>query len=334
MRSRLQKNVRGMVFVCVILAIGFVPVAGLTPVMSQEKKFPTKPIEVIVPFGPGGSVDVGTRIFVESLSGELKVPVVVRNLSGAVGLLGATTFLKTTPDGYTLLASAGTAIISAVHLSKTPPFDPRKDLLPVGYIAETGVALSVSKTSPFKSMHDFIQFAKSNPGKLKGGYSPQGGESHVNVMNIISDTKIDIKTIPYAGSATLIPALLGGHLEWVATSVPTIIPFVKSGDVRVLVLTRSIPELPGVPTGPDIGIPSFSINLWMGFFALPQTPKVAYDRLVAAVKTASEDPEMAKKLANAGLNVTYKNPREFSKLIDDQWEIFYRVLKEAGLKKD
>lgn len=334
MRSRVQNNVRRMVFVCVILALGLVLVIASTPVKGQETKFPSKPIEVIIPFSPGGLVDVGARIFVESLSRGLKVPVIIRNQSGAGGLTGSTAFLNTRPDGYTLLATGPSSIITSVLQSKTPPFDPRKDLLPVAYFAESPIAIAVSKTSPLKSFHDFLQFAKSDPGKLKGAVTPQGAEPHMMLMGIIKDTKIEIKIIPYTSMATLLPAFLGGHVDFMSHSFASILPYVKSGDARILLLTRPWPELPSVPTGPDIGVPSFSFKLWIGFFALPQTPKAAYERLVAAMKTVSEEPETAKKLANAGFVVMYKNPREISNLIDDQWGITSRVLKETGMKVD
>ncbi len=334
MQSRLQKDVCRMVFLCVILALGLVPVAFPTAVKGEEAKFPSKPIVVIVPQTPGGLTDLVSRIFVESLSRELKVPVILKNMVGARGMLGATAFLNSKPDGYTLFSTAPTIVILSVLFSKTPPFDPRKDLLPVGYIGDASIAVSVPKTSPFKSVHDLFQFAKSNPGNLKAGITTVGGESHTMMMALIRDTKTEVKVVPYAALTTLIPALLGGHVDWMTSTFPAILPYARSGDARILLLTRKESEFPNVPIGPDVGLTNFSINTWLGIFGLPRTPKVAYDRLVAAMKTVLEDPEVGKKIDNTGLNVAYKNPREFSNLIAHNWEIYSPIIKGMGITLD
>jgi tripartite-type tricarboxylate transporter receptor subunit TctC len=334
MQTRERKDLHQKVFLCVIVAMGLVSIIGATPILGQEAKFPSKPIEIIVPFGPGGIIDVGTRIIADSFSKELKVPVVIQNTAGGAGLTGATAFLNTKPDGYTLLSASGAAVISTVQLSKTPAFDPRKDLLPVAYIADAPCAMSVHKNSPFKSFDDFLKFAKSNPGKLKGGVSSLGGETHIMFLSIVKDSKIETKLIPYPATGQLVTAILGEHLDWMTLSLPATMPYAKSGDVRILLLTRRSPELPGVPSGPDVGLSNASVSMWMGFFALPQTPKVVYDRLVSAVSNASKDPEVSKKLASAGFNVAYRTPQEFSKLLNEQWEIFSKVIKESDMKVD
>ncbi len=332
MRSRIQKNVGRMIFVNVILVIGLIQLVSPAAVRGQELKFPSKPIEIRVPYPAGGLVDVGSRILAEGLSKELKTSIVIINQPGAGGLQCATTFLEARPDGHTLLANSSSGTLGIVQMTKTPPYDPRKDLIPVAYIADTALLVAVPKTSPFKSFQDLLQFAKSNPRNLKGGYNPTGGESHILLLSLIKDTKMQIKLIPY--SADLTSALLGGHLDLVVTSLAKFIPFIRSGDVRVLLLSRPVPDLPNIPTGADLNLPDFSLNIWWGIFVHPKTPKVAYDRLVASVKRVVEDPEIAKKLSNTGFIVTYKNPREFSDLINDQWGIYSQIIKENDLKLD
>ena len=184
-----------MIFLCLLLVLGVVSTFYTTPIPGQEAKFPSKPVEIIVPYSSGGFMDVGTRIFAESLSRELKVPVVVKNQPGGGGLIGVSAFLNTKPDGYTLLSCSAGGTISAVQLSKTPPFDSKKDLLPVAYILDVPIAISVPKASSFNSFQDFLQFAKSNPGKLRGGFTAQGGETHVMFMAIVRDSKIETKVV-------------------------------------------------------------------------------------------------------------------------------------------
>ena len=328
------KGRRGLIILCGTLLIWLISIGGPALVQGQESKYPSRPLEIIIPFGPGGILDVGTRIFIEPLSKELGVPIIIRNKSGGAGLIGSTAFLKMKPDGYTILGASAAAVISTVQLSKTPQFDPRKDLRPIGYLADAPASMSVPKNSPFKSFNDFVQFAKENPNKLNGGVSSLGGETHIMFASILGDNKIESKMIPYRGTGSLVTAMLGGHLDWMCLSLPATMPYQRSGDANILLLTRKAPTLPGVPSGSDVGLPNVSVNMWLGFFALPQTPKPVYDKLVAAVARAAKDPKMAEKLAKAGFNVAYKNPDEFSNLISDQWNIFGRVIKEAGITAD
>jgi len=333
MKSKEASMRNRMILLCGVMAMALVPIMGPGTVLGQEG-FPSKPVTIIVPFGPGGIIDVGTRIFVNSLSKELKVPVVIENRTGGAGLIGTTAFLGMKPDGYTLLSASGAATISTVQLSKTPAFDPRKDLLPVGYLADAPCAMSLAKNTPFKSFNEFLQYAKANPGKLKGGMSSLGGETHIMFELIVRGNKLDAKMVPYPATGGLITAILGGHVDWMTLSLPATIAYHRSGDVRIVLLTRRSPELPGVPSGADVGMPDVSVNLWMGLFAHPKTPKPAYDRLVAAVGAAIKDAEVSKKLAETGFLVSYKGPSEFSKLMTQQWDIYARVIKEANLKVD
>ncbi len=204
----------------------------------------------------------------------------------------------------------------------------------MGYLADAPCAMSVAKNTPFKSFNEFLQYAKSNPGKLKGGMSSLGGETHIMFESIVRGDKIDSKMVPYPATGGLITAILGGHVDWMSLSLPATMPYEKSGDVKIVLLTRRSPELPGVPSGADVGLPDISVNLWMGLFAHPKIPKPAYERLVSAVSAAIKDPEVSKKLSEAGFSVAYRNPSEFSKLMNEQWDIYAKVIKEANIKVD
>ncbi len=334
MRTGGKKYDRRVICLCVLLAIGFSGSVFTTLIQGEEEKFPSKPVEMVIPYTPGGAVDLAARILVEFLSAELKVPVIIKNQPGGGGLVGAAAFLNTRPDGYSMLAGSNGFMINAVQFSKTPPFDPMKDFLPVGHIADYPLVMAVSKTSPFKSFDDFLQFAKSNPGKLKGAITTPGGEGHAMFLSILREAKIESKLIPYPGVGQMIAALLGGHMDWVTQTLPSAIPYIRSGDIRVLLLTRATPELPGIPAGSDKGLPSVSANVWLGFFVHPKTPKSACERLVSAIEAVTKNPEAAKKLANIGFEVRYKSPSDLSNLLKDQWESFARLRKETGMKVD
>ena len=332
MRTRERRDGQKMIFVCLAMAIGLALVVGPTLVQGQEKGFPTKPIEVVVPYAPGGVIDIATRIIVEPLSRELKVPVVIRNRKGAGGLIVTTAFSQARPDGYTMLTTSPSAVISTVQQSKTPAFDPRKDFAPVAHIGISPVSMVVAKDSPFKTFDDFVQFGKANPGKLRAGFSSPGGETHAMVLSIISGAKIESKVIPYTSSGETTAALLGGHVDWATASLVSRVPYLKSGDMRCLLVTQRSPEAPGVPSGPDVGLPSVSVNIWVGAFVHSKAPKAAHERLVSAVKAVLDAPEMRDKLTKAGLMVDYKGPQEFSQIVNKDWDVFSEALEAAGMK--
>ena len=319
-------------FLWLAVAVGFCLVMSPTLNHGQDKGFPLKPVEMFVPYAPGGSIDIGARIFAEPLSRELKVPVIVRNYAGGGGLTGATAFFNSKADGYTMLATSPGAILATVQLSKNPAFDARRDFLPLGHIGVSPVGMAVPKNSPFNSFDEFLQFAKKNPGKLRGGFSAPGGETHVMFMSIIKDTKIETKMVPYTSSGELAAALLGGHLDWKCSTLVSTMGYIKSGDMRVLVLTQRSPEVPGVPSGPDIGLPSVSLSIWLGFFVHSKIPTAAYNTLVSAVKSASDDPKVKVMLTKAGYIFEYKDPREMTKLIHRDWDAFTEVIKATGMK--
>jgi tripartite-type tricarboxylate transporter receptor subunit TctC len=320
-----------IVFLCLALGLGLAPVVGPAPTYGQETGFPSKPIEIVVPFAPGGSLDIGARVVTEPLSQALKVPVVIKNQAGGGGLMGATSFFNAKPDGYTVLAASPAAIISNVQLSKNPTFDPRKDFLPLGMVGISPISMTVASSTPFKTFDEFVQFGKKNPGKLRGSFSSPGGETHIMLLSILKETKIDSKVIPYTTSGENVAAILGGHVDWGTASLVSRVPFIKSGEMRCLLVTHRSPEVPGVPAGPDIGLNSVSTDLWLGLFVHGKTPKPAYDKLVSALKTTLSDAKVKDALAKAGYLAEYQGPQEFTKTINKDWGVFSEVLKDAGL---
>ena len=331
MRTRIEK---GSKVICwgVGLAIVIIVNASSIPGFAQEGKYPSKQIEMVVPNAPGGIVDMAGRIFGAALSSHLKVPVIIKNQAGAGGMTGARAVLNAKPDGHTILIVAAPALISNSQLMNDVPFDFKRDFLPLGYLADAGVVFSVSKTSPFKSWAEFVQHAKSNPGKLQGGFGSIGAEAHLMLLAALSEAKIDVKSVCFIGAGPLSMALMGGHIDLRVSTVPSTMQYINSGEMRAILLTRPSALLPGVPSGPEIGLPSVSVSLWMGLFANSKTPKPVYDRLVSAVEAASKSTDVVKKLTDLGCDVLYKNPKETSRLIEEQWVLYDRLIKQNNIK--
>ena len=332
METRAENKSRRRICLFLVSVMGLGLWLGPVATESQEAKFPTKAVELVVPWAPGGSMDLVSRVMAEYLPQELKVQVVVKNQAGAGGMTGTGAYLRTKPDGYSIVTGNAASLISSVQLTRNPPYDPRKDLLPLGYIGEVSYVITVPKSSPFNSIDEFVQYARSNPGKIKGGFSMVGSEAHFGFLSIIRDAKIDVKQVVFTGAAETTSALLGGHVDWVMKSVPSSMPQIRSGDAKPLLQTRKTSDLPNVPTGVEKGFPNFNINMWAALFVNSQTPKPVYDRLVSAVEATVKKPEVAKKLENIGFIVEYKNPGVCSAFIEKERSATALMIKEAGMK--
>lgn len=332
METRRDMKRKGMVGLFLLSIMGMGLLFGPLAAQGQEAKFPTKPVELVVPWAPGGSMDLVSRVMAEYLPQELKVQVVVKNQAGAGGLTATAAYLAGKPDGHSIVTGNAASLISTVQLTKNPPYDPRKDLLPLGYIGEVSYVITVPKNSPFNTFDEFVQYARSNPGKIKGGFSMVGSEAHFGFLSIIRDARIDVKQVPFTGAAESTTALLGGHVDWVIKSVPSSMPQIRSGDAKALLQTRKTPELPSVPTGIEKGFSNFNINMWAALFVNAQTPKPAYDKLVSAVEATVRKPDVTKKLANIGFIVEYKNPGDCSAFIEKERSATALMIQEAGMK--
>ena len=163
--------------------------------------------------------------------------------------------------------------------------------------------------------------------------SALGGETHIMLEALLKQTKMESKIVPYPATGPLVTAMMGEHLDWMVLSMPATMPYHKSGDVKIALLTRRSAELPGVPAGIDVGMPDVSINLSMGLLAHPKVPKPAYDKVVAAATATAKDPEVARKLSGGRPHPgVSRGPRIIGQLINTQYDIFGRLLKEANIK--
>lgn len=306
---------------------------GSSPfVQGAGSKFPARPLEMVVPFPPGGTADIACRIVMDQLSKELKVPVTVVNKPGASGTIGAGSVAKGKADGHLLLTANAACLIIPYFFLNTVPFDAQKDFLPLAYVGESPSVLAVQSTSPFKSFDELINFAKKNPGKLS--YATSGGLSSVSTMNmevVKSQTGIDVAMVVYEGGGPSLTAILGGHVDIIASSIPALGPQIEAGKLRLLVTTKKMDEFPNVPTLSEKGFPMV-VN-WTGFFAPAKIPKANYDTLVAAFNKALVRPEVIKKLTDAGYIPERKSPSNISEFLKQQYAVVSKIVKETKIKK-
>jgi tripartite-type tricarboxylate transporter receptor subunit TctC len=302
-----------------------------TSVTWAQEKYPSKPIKIVVPYDPGGVIDLGVRAVTDSLAQELKVPMTVENKSGAGGMIGASEVLRAKPDGYTLLA-AGDAFITAPLESPNPPFDPIKDFVPICGYGGTPAAFAVHKASPLNTIADLVKEAKATPGKLTVAVTSIGGENHLSFEAFRKLAGVNLKLVPYKGTGEAVAALLGRHVDVLVLTYVGLLPYVKTGEMKIIVVSSAIPGS-SLPNFADAGYAQALLPRVNGFLCTVKTPKSIYDELVPAFKRAVMNPDVAKKWDNIGLVPEYRSPSEYTQVLKQKWETYGVLMEELGLRK-
>lgn len=324
-----MKRVLSLLPIFVFVCLAFSGVA------LSEDKYPSRAIELVVPFGPGGSADLGARCYSDELAKVLNVPVNVVNRPGGTGIQGTTFVINGKKDGYTLLGATDTPLLIMPVISKEVTYDPLKDVIPLGRFAHMSSLIAVKSDSPFKTLGELIEFARKNPGKLKNGASGLGTEAHFNLMVLCSKAKIKVTTIPFKSGGETSAAILGGHVDMSSSSVTSLGKHVKAGKLRALAVSskKRHPDFPDVPTTTELGYPESNFAVWTGVFAPTGVPKQVLDVLAPAVEKAFKDPEVMKRAANMSMELEYVGPDELRKNMESEIKIIKEVAQEAGMAR-
>jgi len=298
-------------------------VLGSQTVLAQE--FPTKPITLIVPYGPGGSFDLIGRAFTSVAVDYLKQPIIFQLKPGGGGAIGTELVAKAAPDGYTLLlAGPGpTCTLPAIEgISKGP-----NDFIAICRINKIAGLVMVRTDSPFKTFKGVLDYAKANPGKLTYGNAGTWGPSDLPWRLVKMETGIVTRDIPHDGGGPCLMALLGGHIQ-VSILLPTqSLPQIKAGKLRALATldSKRDPEVPDVPTLLELGVKVVSYS-WKGFAAPKGTPRPIIEKLAMAFNKMSKDKSVLSMIKQLGDELEYLGPEEFAKV----WREEYEALKELG----
>jgi tripartite-type tricarboxylate transporter receptor subunit TctC len=307
--------------------------AGSAPAGAQAP-YPSRPIECVIPFAPGGPTDTAIRIIQPQLSANLGVPLVLVNKAGGGGALGMDAVAKAKPDGYTLAATVRSTV---TILPATQPDVTYKlsDFAVVGAFAVDSQVVLVKAGSPWKTLEELVEFAKKNPGKLSYGTAGLGTNSFFTMELLKLTYGLDMTHVPFGGSGPVKNAVLGGHVQVGAASLSPMLSVLRSGDVVALVTsaTRRIPSIPNVPTMTEKGQPDASLSTWAEIYAPAKTPRPIVERLAQALEKTMKDPAVASAIEKAGLVVEYHGPEDTLKLIQRENEIVTRLAKQLGLGK-
>jgi tripartite-type tricarboxylate transporter receptor subunit TctC len=304
---------------------------------SAQQPFPSQPIKLVVPFGPGGSTDLAARLIAEYGSRELGQPIVVENKAGAGGSLGMEFVAKAKADGYTL----GMATVSthganpAVYGSKLK-YHPLKDFAPVTNVATTPSVFAVHPKNPAKSMKEFLALAKASPGKYSFGSPGTGSLGHANIAHFAALAQIDLLHVPYKGAGQAMNDALAGQVDAITDNLPSALPNIKAGKLRALAVLseKRSPALPDVPTYGELGFPQMGGGGWFGVVAPAGTPAEVVARLNAAFHKAMKNPEFVKKMDESGATLIPGTPAEFARQIEQAVARYDRVSKIAKIQID
>ncbi len=295
--------------------------------------YPSKPLRLIVPFAPGGSNDIVARIIGYKFAERLGQQVIIDNRGGASGIIGTDLAAKAPPDGYTLLMMSLTLAVNP-SLFKKLPYDTERDLLPVSLVASAPLILVVQPSLPVKSLKELIAYAKSNPGKLNFGSGGAGTTPHLAGEMLKSMAGLQMTHVPYKGGGPALADLVGGQLQLMLENIPSTLPHVKSGKLRVLALsglTRSA-LVPDVPTLDEAGLKGYEIVGWNGLFLPSTTPNAIVSRLHAETVRALAATDIKERLAGIGAEGIGNTPQQFSIFLKAEIRKWAQVARDAGLK--
>ena len=292
---------------------------------------------MVVPFPPGGSVDIMARQYSEPLSRVLGVPIVVENRPGAGGSVGAQYVARAKADGYTLVVSSQSSHLANPLTQPQVGYDPVKDFENIAILGRLPNALVVHSSLPFKTFKEFIDYAKKNPGKLNYGSGGVGSMGQLNVEMLKASTGAFTTHIPYRGGTPLITAVLGNEVQFILDNLVIMLPHIQAGKVRALAVANDqrLPQLPDVPTLAEVGYPQLNLTSWIGIAAPAGTPDAAVQTLHKAVRQVAASPAMIANLKDRGvIPLEEMTPAAFEKMMAERMVKFGDVVKRAGIKAE
>ena len=316
-------------------ALGAVAV-GLAPFTAMADTFPDRPITLVVPYAAGGGTDAVARVIAQGVTDQVGQQVVVENNGTAGGNVATAQAAKAAPDGYTvLMANPGPMTVNP-HLFKNVKIDPLAAFDPVTLIAKAPLVVVVPQDSRFKSFQAIVDEAKANPGGLTYGSAGNGSASHLATLLLANSAGLDMVHVPYKGAGPAITDLVGGRLDFMITTLPSIVGFLDSGKATPLAVTtpERAKRLPEVPTIAESGYPDYQTAGWYGFAVPKGTPPEVVTKLRDATVAATQSPDVQKSLDIEGAVVIGSTPEEFGAFMQSESQRWAELIATTGLTTD
>ena len=305
---------------------------GMAALPAWGQAYPSSPVHLVVAYAAGGTGDVVARIIAAKLSIALGQSVVVENRAGASGAIGAHSVATATPDGLTLLIGQTAEVAINQHWLKGLSYDPDKDLQPVAMLAVVPLALTVPAKAPYSNMAEFMAALRTK--KLTFASAGTGTPGHFAGEFLKAKTHGDLTHVPYKGAGPALNDLIGAHVDFYFPGMPAVMPLLKGGMVKVFAVSsaKRSPIAPDVPTvAESAGIKDFDFTLWAGVFAPRATPLAIVARLNSEINKVIQDPEVRKKLVDAGADVEPMSVDQFRAFVSAESSKYARIIKETGV---
>jgi len=303
---------------------------------SWAQSYPNKPIELQVPFAPGGTTDIVARVISEPLGKALGQSVVVINKAGGGGIVGAAETARAAPDGYKLGVATVSSTAANPAINPKTPYDPINDFTPIVNIAATPNIIAVHPSFPAKNYAEFVAVLKKNPGKYSYASSGTGGIGHLLMELYKSLTNTYVTHIPYRGAGPALNDVVAGQVAIMFDNIPSALPFIKSGRLVPIVVSapQRLKELPDVPTFKEVGLEPVNRMAYYGILGPKGLPKEVVDKINAGVKKSVEDPAVRKRIEDTGSLVVANTPEQFAAQIKAEYEVYKQVVVKQKLQLD
>jgi tripartite-type tricarboxylate transporter receptor subunit TctC len=314
-----------------VAAAALLIAASATPSFAD---YPDRPIQIIVPYTPGGTVDILARALGARLTAAWGQPVVVLNRPGAGGSLGADAAAKSAPDGYTLFLSTNSPLTTNLALYPSLGYEPLRDFEPIIVAGENSLVLAASPKLPVKNVADLIALAKKKPGELNAATSGNGSTAHLSLATFNKMAGVSITHVPYRGGAPSLTAAVAGEVDLVFSDIVPAAPLVRDNRLNGLAMTglRRAAVAPEIPTLDESGLKGFSITAWVGLVAPKGTPADIVQKLNVEVGRALKDPEFVSQLSKLGIDPLGSTPEEFAAFLRQEIPRWKQIVQDAGAK--
>jgi tripartite-type tricarboxylate transporter receptor subunit TctC len=302
--------------------------------IAWAQTYPAKPVNIIVPFGPGSGTDTLTRVIAQPLSMAFKQSVLIENKPGANGAIGATQVARSIPDGHTLLLSTNSPLSAAPSLNKSIAYDPLKDFVPLTRVGSFTFVLVINQAMPVTTITELIAYAKANPGKLS--YASGNTSGIVAGETLKRAAGIDIVHVPYKSVPPALNDVLAGRVAMVISDLTPVLPHIRTGSLRPLAVTRLHRSalLPDVPSLHEAGVTNFDLDSWAGLFAPAKTPANIVGRLNAELRPIVDSTDVKARLGELGFEAFSSTPEELGEFVKIQLIKWTQMIKDAALEPE
>ncbi len=316
----------------VVAVVGALPATAIAQDAAQA--YPNKLIRLVVPFTPGGSTDILGRTLGQQLTQAWGQSVVIDNVPGAGGSIGADKVAKAPADGYTLLMGHIGTLAVTPSLYTRLPYDPIKSFAAVAWVARVPNVLVIHPSVPARNLQELVAYAKANPDKINYGSGGNGSAAHIATEYLKLQTGTKMQHVPYKGTAPAVNDLVAGQIQLMFTGVPAVIAQVKAGQLRAIAVSspQRVKAVPDLPTVAELGYKGFEADQWYGVVAPAGTPQAVITKLNKQINQMLVAPEIASRLASEGAEPTPNPPEVFAKLIETEIVRWREVIQKGGVK--